>query len=210
MKRLLIPFGIALGLSLGMSTGAVIVRQRSVVAATAAQLRTQQARAAKRPVDSTTKNADVASHGIDSVAGRAGDEPSNTSAAAPAVAAPTSAGAVGTAASSHVASEAPSSATGSAAAPALPVRTAGSATPALQHPRHPDDADSGHVSYLAKTFATMPSRAAAGVMMGMPDEDITLILSSMNAKQRGAILGSFPSDRATKVARLMLRSPSTL
>lgn len=204
MKRTLIVFIVSLVVGLGAGTGLVMLRQPHAPAAA------DGGASAKAPGANAEKpRGDSAEHVTPAKVGDSAKVSQTTPAShpAPADSIASKSGAALAAAPTGASgkSETGKPEKGSSTIPVLPTTKAGPATAALQHAPRPD-ADSGHVSYLAKTFATMPSRSAAGVMMGMPDEDITLILASMNAKQRGAILGNFPSERATKVARLMLHN----
>lgn len=205
MKRLLIPFAISLGLSLGVSTGFVVLRRPTPAAVSGAH--------DGAPAPSEKAHGDsAASDGPASVVDSTASHPTtDTAAAAGKSSAPTNTvahhdGAAAGSGGSKALEPAAEQSEHTAQSLPLPVSKTGPVTPAIQHAQHSAEPDTGHVSYLAKTFTSMPSRTAAGVMMGMSDEDITVILASMNAKQRGAILGNFPSDRATKVARLMLHS----
>jgi hypothetical protein len=200
MKRILLPFIAALVTSLGITTGLALLRRPAPTVTTQVDTAAgDSAAAAGSTVDSTKGIA------TDSAAAAAMSAPGSVPSSAPGVA-DAATKTVGASTSTATATTAPAAAphdTTSGHAKDVARRTpASSATPQTT-------ADSGSVTYLAKTFISMPARTAATVMLGMPDDDIAIILSGMNAKQRGAILGSFPSERATKIVRAILHDTET-
>lgn len=210
MKRLLIPFVAAFGLSLGIATGVRIMRAPKASAAAAnvvARTNSLNVKAAdtsstKEPAPSNAPDSPANGAGVASVAA-ANATPSATPSVMPpvmppAAGAPTASG--GTPAHA-VSKSAESTNVGVATAPIaapVPVKLA------TTQPK--TTADSGVSHRLAKVFAAMQAKDAARVLEQMEDSDVQVILTSLSNKQQAAILGSFPTQRAATIMRSTLRN----
>lgn len=195
MMRILIPFVAALGLSLGVSTGVVMMRAPKVAPMTAAE--SAKADSAKAKGDSTQVAASGDSahaEGVkaDSVKGdsvRADSTAHGAEGSMPAAAASAPAGNT-----KGAEKGAPVAGTAHVIPVSAPVKNAASAA----------RADSTQ-KVLAKVFASMQAPNAAHILQQMDDSDVQLILASLSPKQQAAILGQFPAQRAATIARATLR-----
>jgi hypothetical protein len=197
MMRILIPFVAALGLSLGVSTGIIMMRAPAHVAADAT------AKKDSTHADSGTTAKDDSTHQnvvhADSTRADSG----------------VAAGAT-TGAAAHGDSAAPPASLASAAVSAdahgAPAKGLVPATATREIPAHNIAQLSATVARsdsiekrVAKVFAVMQSRDAAHILQQMDDGDVKTILASLSAKQQAAILGQFPAQRAATLTRAALR-----
>ncbi len=179
MKRLLIPFVAAFGLSLGIATG--VVTMRSPKAALVAKIGD-----AKRD----SAQSEAAKH--DSSSSKLTASPVPLASTQPAATHSESAPAPTHTPATH------------GGAPAVvpqavqpPVATAAVQASASQ------DTTAGRK--LAKVFGAMQARDAARVLEQMGDGDVRTLLASLSNKQQAAILGTFPTQRAATIMRATLR-----
>ena len=202
MKRIIIPFVAAFGLSLGIATGVVMMRAPKVV-----------------PVAVTTapKAADSTAVGKDSAVAQLHDSATatDTTAARATNVAPTiqpAATVAGESTQKHEAAPTAKSHEIPAAGTAPPPGKLASA-PALAHSATPEIprpiSDSLINRRLAQVFAAMQPKDAARVLEQMNDTDVRAILGSLSSKQQAAILGSFPTQRAALIVQTTLRTAST-
>lgn len=202
MKRIIIPFVAAFGLSLGIATGVVMMRAPKVVPIAAS--------IAPKTADSTAAGKDSAvAQTHDSVTA------TDTTAGPPTNAAPTiqpAATVAGEAAQKHETAPTPKSheipasgATPSSAKLATAPAASRSVTPEAPRPI----SDSLINRRLAQVFAAMQPKDAARVLEQMNDTDVRAILGSLSSKQQAAILGSFPTQRAALIVQTTLRTAST-
>lgn len=195
MKRLLIPFVAAFGLSLGIATGVVIVRAPKKPAATTAK-------AAPSKPDSS--HAAQAKHDTASAVSPLPGNVPNVPAAAAIAAAPGNTGTPVMLASAHTTSQ-----NGEPTEASLGARTG---LPTSNESKAPSAAaqipaqDTLVGRKIAKVFGAMQARDAARVLEQMDDADVRTILSSLNNKQQAAILGTFPTQRAATIMRATLRN----
>jgi hypothetical protein len=224
MKRLILPFAIALGLSLGITTGIAYVRKPAPVAHPPVKTDSTKVDSAKLAAHSDSVGApETAGAGHDSVASAPVTPPPAPPGTPPAVTppavdphkAPNVAAQTG-----HDAAKAPVTheakgpltvpvKTASADAPNAPGKTQEKKTSAGREV-HRATPDSAVEKRLAKVFAAMQSKDAARVLMQMDDADVQTILASLNGKQQAAILGSFPAPRAAKLAQSALHGSADL
>ena len=211
MKKLIIPFVAAFGLSLGAATGFVIVR------------------APKAPVPTAAKPA-VMAHQPDSAgavhtaaAATSTDSGSAVAKTAPNAGATEAAGSISDlaqpAASKNEVAMGPSAAShasvrGGAAGAVMPqsppsserVTVSSVTAPKSVLPPVRPASDSLVGRRLAQVFAAMQSKDAARVLQQMDDNDVRTILGSLSSKQQAAILGSFPTQRAAVLLQATLRT----
>lgn len=190
MKRVLIPFVAAFGLSLGGATGFVMFRAPKAPhgvaapgAAHAVPTRATDKRA--EPVHASAAKQEFKDGAVTSPP----DQVSTPNAGA-AIAATTA-----SRAGSQSRSESASDGT-PAVSPDAAVRKLGAAP----------GADSTVGRKLARVFGAMQPRDAARVLEQMDDSDVSTILASLSNKQQAAILGTFPTQRAATIMRAALRS----
>ena len=196
MKRLIIPFVAAFGLSLGVATGVVIMKAPKAPASTAALVAgapkaSDSTAAAKGTVAPVTHDS-VSTPDSAQVAGGSVGEPKPVTPTAT----PTAASAKTGAPVSTVAANATLASTATAARkpgppPARPI------------------SDSLIGRRLAQVFAAMQPKDAARVLEQMDDNDVRAILGSLPSKQQAAILGSFPTQRAALIVQNTLRTGAT-
>lgn len=192
MKKLIIPFVAAFGLSLGAATGIVVVRAPKAVAVPTvdkpAALPQRSDSALEVKDSATTAAADTAG-----VLAQVGPD-STGSAAVPGAA---------TAA-------APAASTGQLAASSSPATNgavaAGRGATAKSVPAKQPVPDSLTGVRLAQVFGAMQPKDAARVLEQMDDDDVRAILGSLSSKRQAAILGSFPTQRAALILRATLRT----
>jgi hypothetical protein len=198
MMRILIPFVAALGLSLGVSTGVVMMRAPTVAPMTAADsakadsLKTDSAKAKSDSARAVASGDSAHGANADSVKGDSAHVDS------------TAHGTEGAAAS--VAANVPAGAT-KGVEKGVPAASAAHAVPASAPVKNAANAartDSTQ-KVLAKVFASMQAPNAAHILQQMDDSDVQLILASLSPKQQAAILGQFPAQRAATIARATLR-----
>lgn len=196
MKRLVIPFVAAFGLSLGIATGVVIVRAPKVAAVTAKA----------SPSKLGSPHAAQAKHDAASAASPLpGNLPNVQSAPATApVMTPASAGVSVALASAHPTAQ-NSGQTEAALGTQKSLPTSNeSKAPSATAQVPVQDTTVGRK--IAKVFGAMQARDAARVLEQMDDVDVRTILSSLNNKQQAAILGTFPTQRAATIMRATLRN----
>jgi len=201
MMRLLIPFVAALGLSLGVSTGVVMMRAPSH-AALAAMAKADSIKADSLKAESAKTKGDSAPVAVVHADSMHTDSVHADSAAAPAVAdAAVKSGADTThpAASPAVAAHpVPVNSPLAPVAHAVPARTPAMNAAAAAR------SDSTE-KRIAKVFGAMQARDAARILQQMDDGDVKVIMGSLSPKQQAAILGQFPAQRAALIARTTLR-----
>lgn len=181
MKRMLIPFVAAFGLSLGIATGAVMMRApKAAAVAKTGEPKPDSANAAAAKHDTSSK-----------LAAALPDEPGATQATS------ATAGVAGSMAGSMAGSTPAAAPVLLASAQVSPTRNEAVATAT------PQDTITGRK--LAKVFGAMQARDAARVLEQMDDSDVRAILASLSNKQQAAILGTFPTQRAATIMRATLR-----
>jgi MgtE-like protein len=212
MKKLIIPFVAAFGLSLGIATGVVMMRAPKAAPVQVA------AKAAEKPkTDSVATTADTtAVQAIDSASLAAiaptVDSLHATSVPAGVADAPMTAGsnpgpaqagghAVPAAGASGSRQIVPATANIVTKLASVPAATVKSVPVAAKAP-----ADSLIGRRLAQVFGAMQSKDAARVLEQMDDVDVRAILGSLSSKQQAAILGSFPTQRAAVILQATLRT----
>ncbi len=191
MKRMLIPFVAAFGLSLGIATGAVMMRApKAAAVAKTGEPKPDFANAAA--ANAAAANAAAAKHDTSSkLAAALPDEPGATQATS------ATAGVAGSMAGSMAGSTPAAAPVLLASAQVSPTRNEAVATAT------PQDTITGRK--LAKVFGAMQARDAARVLEQMDDSDVRAILASLSNKQQAAILGTFPTQRAATIMRATLR-----
>ena len=206
MKRIIIPFVAAFGLSLGIATGVVMMRAPKASPIVPGSVAT----GVTKPADSTAAKPDSAvaqvadsSHAADT-----------TRSAASAATGPTAPGGdqarVGpdkaVAGSQSKQQQVAAATTTPSTKPAAKLASApGTARAAGPPPPRPiSDSLIGHM--LAQVFAAMQPKDAARVLEQMDDSDVRAILGSLSSKQQAAILGSFPTQRAALIVQTTLRT----
>jgi hypothetical protein len=219
MKKLIIPFAAAFGLSLGLATGVVVMRAPKLGAAPAIAKPV-----APRPKpDSIKVVKDSALSPSDTSAAVAGQTPPNAdSGATKAVTAtPQPANTAANTVASLVSAKPSSTPIVSTKkgpptvaqknSPAVVAKSTAAAGPVVK----PVAATARPVSdsligrRLAQVFAAMQAKDAARVLEQMDDADVRAILVSLSSKQQAAILGSFPTQRAATILQATLRTAST-
>jgi MgtE-like protein len=212
MKKLIVPFVAAFGLSLGLATGVVVMRapKTAPLPAVAKQVASARksdsstiARDSAISSSATAAAADQAAPNADTAATQAIPAAPNVenSAASPV---PTKPGSNPVAA---VKQGEPSSAlknSPSVAGPTVPVKLVVKPIPAAARPV----SDSLIGRRLAQVFGAMQAKDAARVLEQMDDTDVRAILGSLSSKQQAAILGSFPTQRAASILQATLRTAS--
>lgn len=212
MKKLIIPFVAAFGLSLGAATGVVIVRTPKAPAPPAAKAavlghQPDSAGAVNTAAAATATTADSGSAAAN-IAPNAGATGVAGSVRDPAEPAPSkNEVAAGPSAESH----APVRGGAAAAATELPPSAERVAVSAVTAPKSVlppvrPASDSLVGRRLAQVFAAMQSKDAARVLQQMDDNDVRTILGSLSSKQQAAILGSFPTQRAAVLLQATLRT----
>jgi len=194
MKRLIVPFALSLGLSLGITTGIAYARRPAPVV-----------KSAVKPDSAKKDSANVAARKDSAALAPQDSAVSHDSAAAPG--APAHA-----APPSHETHETKGPITVPVKpdpAPAPAPTVAKSSAKAPREVRRPTP-DSAVEKRLAKVFAAMQPRDAARVLTQMDDGDVQTILASLNGKQQAAILGNFPAPRAAKLAQSQLHGSGEL
>jgi len=193
MMRIVIPFVAALGLSLGVSTGVVMMRAPAHPAhpAPAAAKANDSTHTAAHP-DSTHAAGDSAAAPKDST--HVTDGATAVANAAGPKAAPTGSPEAG---APKGASE-PTKGPEASGAKVIPVSAQKAPAPAVR-------SDSTE-KRLAKVFGAMQSKDAAHILQQMEDVDVRTILASLSPKQQAAILGQFPAQRAASLTRAALRN----
>lgn len=191
MKRLLIPFVVAFGLSLGIATGVVIVRSPKPVVAAAKAV----------PSKLNSPHPEQAKHDTTSAESPL---PGNVPATAAAAITPGTPGTPVLLASAH--------ATPQKGEPTGALPRAQKDVSTMDESRAPQAAaqvptqDTVTGKRIAKVFGAMQARDAARVLEQMDDADVRTILASLNNKQQAAILGTFPTQRAATIMRATLRN----
>src|SRR5665213_341427 len=200
MKRIIIPFVAAFGLSLGLATGVVMMRAPKVAPVAAG--------AAAKPADSTAA-------GKDSTVAQTHDSAATADTTAAGGTAPATQAAAG------VAAEPPQKHEEAYATKSREIPVSDGTTPhgkpaiapAAAHPVTPEAprpiSDSLINRRLAAVFAAMQPKDAARVLEQMNDADVRAILASLSNKQQAAILGSFPTQRAALIVQATLRTASS-
>ncbi|MGI8545809.1 MAG: hypothetical protein ACR2M1_00515 [Gemmatimonadaceae bacterium] len=181
MKRLLIPFVAAFGLSLGIATG--VVTMRSPKAALVAKVG-----------DAKRDSAKSKSAKHDSSSSKLAASPVPLASTQPAA---THSEPVPTPVPTHTPAT-----DGGAPAVVTQASQPPVATAAVQASASQDTIAGGK---LAKVFGAMQARDAARVLEQMEDGDVRTILASLSNKQQAAILGTFPTQRAATIMRATLR-----
>jgi len=204
MKRtlgMILPFAVAFGLSLGVSTGIVMMRAPKAVTAKAikgaAHKDSTHVTAPAAPVVPASAPAPVAP--------AVGTSTTTPGAATPVTTAPVATAPVANGVASkdsvHPTVTKDTAKIASHSIPVTPVQKPGVAA---TQPRRATDSTAE--KRLAKVFAAMQPRDAARVLAQMDDNDIQVILTSLSNKQQAAILGNFPVTRAATIARATLRN----
>ena len=203
MMRILIPFVAALGLSLGISTGVVMMRAPSHAALTAVA-KADSIKAASLKADSAKATGDSAKVAVVHADSLHADSTHADSTHHDSVVTPAAAAVKPVVDTTHanpahaVPVKGTPATTATATARDVPARTAiMSATAAAR-------SDSTE-KRIAKVFAAMQARDAARILQQMDDGDVKVILGSLSAKQQAAILGQFPVQRAALLTRTALR-----
>ncbi len=194
MKRLLIPFIVAFGLSLGIATGVVIVRSPKPVAAAAKAV----------PSKLNSPNTAQAKHDTNSAESSL---PGSVPAAPAAAITPGNSGTPALLASAHAT---PQNGEATGAPPGVQKNVSTreeSKAPQAAAQIPAQDTVTG--KRIAKVFGAMQPRDAARVLEQMDDVDVRTILASLNNKQQAAILGTFPTQRAATIMRATLRNVAT-
>ncbi|HEY5086932.1 MAG TPA: hypothetical protein VII66_06160 [Gemmatimonadaceae bacterium] len=217
MKKLLIPFLAAFGLSLGAATGIVIMRTpKAPSAAVAARTAGMPQKSEPAPAHKDTVAVSLAA---DSGRASTNGQPAaaNVNTASPTGSIATAAangntGETGASATGHVTTAGQSAPSSKASLPAAPpasntkVASSAPAIPKTPTPKPVSDSLIGR--RLAQVFAAMQPKDAARVLEQMDDADVRSILGSLSAKQQAAILGSFPTARAALIVQATLRAAS--
>lgn len=206
MKRIIIPFVAAFGLSLGIATGVVIMRAPKASPVVPGSVAT----AVTKPADSAATGPDSAiAQGADSSRAPDTTRSANTTAAGPTApgADQARAGSDKTVAGSQSKPQQVAAATTTPSTkPVAKLASApGTARGAGPPPPRPIS-DSLIGRRLAQVFAAMQPKDAARVLEQMDDSDVRAILGSLSSKQQAAILGSFPTQRAALIVQTTLRS----
>lgn len=203
MKKLIIPFIAAFGISLGIATGAVIVRAPKAVVAAAPGTR---AVGDSSPVAKDSTKDSIAPMADSSVA-RSHDSagmPDSGKIAAVSVGEK--------AASAEQQRSTPAEKLQAVTKVAPPATSAKSdaheSTRRAEVPVVTPVTDSLINHRLAQVFAAMQAKDAARVLEQMNDSDVRAILGSLSSKQQAAILGSFPTARAASIVQTTLRTAS--
>jgi hypothetical protein len=192
MKKLIIPFVAAFGLSLGAATGIVVVRAPKPVAVSVAN------KPAAPPTQSDSTSAvkgSAATVAVDTTGALAHGVPDSAGSAAVSGAASV----VQSAASPNQSATNNSPATSGGIAPSR-------GATARSVPAKQPVPDSLTGVRLAQVFGAMQPKDAARVLEQMDDDDVRAILGSLSSKRQAAILGSFPTQRAALILRATLRT----
>ncbi|MEO6778105.1 MAG: hypothetical protein ABI194_01520 [Gemmatimonadaceae bacterium] len=214
MKKLIIPFVAAFGLSLGAATGVVMVRApkasippaaKSAVMAHEPDSAGTVHTAAAATGTATTADSGSAAANIAPNAGATGVAGSVRDPAQPAPSKNEVAAGPSTANHAAVRGAAAAAATGlSSSAERVAVSSVTAQKSVLPPVRPASDSLVGR--RLAQVFAAMQSKDAARVLQQMDDNDVRTILGSLSSKQQAAILGSFPTQRAAVLLQATLRT----
>jgi len=192
MKRLVIPFVIAMIVGIGLASAATLLRAKPapVVADTSVHAAVDSTKERViEPVEHAGAPGAPRTAAADS-ASRHTDSPTHA-ASAPA---PAPANAV----------VAPAAPTAPTAASLLPAPN----TPANAAATSPEKA--GSERRIARVIASMPPRDAAKVLAQLTDHDIVIIIGNLTEKQEAAILAQLPADRLATVSKLALRPLSVV
>lgn len=190
MKRLLIPFVVAFGLSLGIGTGVVIMRapKPAAVTAKAAPSKHDSSHTAQAKHDTTSAESPL---------------PGNVPAATAAIT-PRNPGTPVLLASAHATAQNGEPAGAPSGAQKNVSTSDESKAPQVAAQIPAQDTVTG--KRIAKVFGAMQALDAARVLEQMDDADVRTILASLNNKQQAAILGTFPTQRAATIMRATLRN----
>jgi hypothetical protein len=195
MKKLIIPFVAAFGLSLGAATGIVVVRAPKAVAVSAGSkpaASPKQSDATSAVKDGAATVAAVTAGAVQGVHDSAGSAALSgaTTATQPATQPATTASLP--TANASLATNGVVASVRSATAKSVPAKQAA-----------PDSLTGVR---LAQVFGAMQPKDAARVLEQMDDDDVRAILGSLSSKRQAAILGSFPTQRAALILRATLRT----
>ncbi len=177
MKRLLIPFVAAFGLSLGIGTGVVMMRApKAAVVAKVGEAKRDPAKSESAKHDSSPSKLAASPVPL------ASTQPAATD-------------------SELVPLHTPATDGGAPALVTLKVQP----PVAIHAVQASASQDTIAGRKLAKVFGAMQARDAARVLEQMEDGDVRTILASLSNKQQAAILGTFPTQRAATIMRATLR-----
>ncbi len=208
MKKILIPFVAAFGLSLGIATGVVVMRAPKAAPPAVAKKVAKTVKPAPAVADTTTASNADSSNGGASVAALSGTDSAASASVAdtrtvpakPMAEADSKSPAAGATPGLSKQSKQPATASAATARLAnMPVKTAVPVKPV---------SDSLIGRRLAQVFSAMQAKDAARVLEQMSDQDVRAILGSLSSKQQAAILGSFPTQRAALILQATLRTAS--
>lgn len=219
MIRKIIPFVAAFGLSLGASTGYVMLRAPRAAAAAPGVARKDLA---VRGADSARGTAKPRTSDSATAATRAGAVPADSAKATPQRADSTAkhtpaAGrnestpaAAGTPPRQVAAAPKPAPSSSGSSAPQAVERPSQHAAPPGRAARSSErgtvpPTDTAVQRRIAKIFGAMDPKEAARVLSHMEDDDVRIILSKLSNRQQAAILALFPAERAAAITKESLR-----